>query len=82
LGRAKWVGPYTEDVLAAMPGRGIKEVLVVSPSFVSDCLETLEELGHQGRHTFLRAGGVSYELVPCVNESPDFAKGLAEALRG
>jgi ferrochelatase len=82
LGRAKWLGPYTEDVLAAMPGRGIKELLVVSPSFVSDCLETLEELGHQGRRTFLRAGGTSYELVPCVNGSAEFAAGLAEALRG
>jgi ferrochelatase len=80
LGRAKWMGPYTEDVLAAMPGRGIKNVLVVSPSFVSDCLETLEELGHQGRHTFTRAGGETYELVPCVNGNADFAKGLAEAM--
>jgi ferrochelatase len=80
LGRAKWISPYTEDVLAAMPGRGIKEVLVVSPSFISDCLETLEELGHQGKHTFLEAGGTSYELVPCVNGDADFAKGLAEAL--
>lgn len=80
LGRAKWIGPYTEDVLAAMPGRGIKKVLVVSPSFISDCLETLEELGHQGKHTFLEAGGISYELVPCVNGNADFAKGLAEAL--
>lgn len=80
LGRAKWIGPYTEDVLAAMPSRGIKKVLVVSPSFVSDCLETLEELGHQGKHTFLAAGGESYELVPCVNSDSDFAKGLAEAM--
>jgi ferrochelatase len=80
LGRAKWIGPYTEDVLAAMHGRGIKEVLVVSPSFVSDCLETLEELGHQGKRTFMRAGGSSYELVPCVNGNAEFAKGLAEAL--
>lgn len=80
LGRAKWIGPYTEDVLAAMPGKGIKRVLVVSPSFVSDCLETLEELGHQGKHTFLSAGGESYELVPCVNGDADFARGLAEAM--
>lgn len=80
LGRARWIGPYTEDVLAAMPSKGIKKVLVVSPSFVSDCLETLEELGHQGKHTFIGAGGTSYELVPCVNGNADFAKGLAEAM--
>lgn len=80
LGRAKWIGPYTEDILAAMPGRGIKKVLVVSPSFISDCLETLEELGHQGKHTFLEAGGESYELVPCVNGDSDFARGFAGAI--
>lgn len=80
LGRAKWIGPYTEDVLAAMPGRGIKNLIVLSPSFVSDCLETLEELGHQGKHTFLAAGGESYELIPCVNANAEFAHGLAEAM--
>jgi ferrochelatase len=82
LGRAKWIGPYTEDVLAALPNQGKKRLLVVSPSFVSDCLETLEELGHQGRHTFLQAGGESYRLAPCVNGDAEFAKGFAQALRG
>jgi ferrochelatase len=81
LGRAEWLKPYTDDVLATMPARGIRRLLVVSPSFVSDCLETLEELGHQGRETFLKAGGESYELAPCVNGDPAFARGLAERMR-
>lgn len=80
LGRAKWISPYTEDVLQAMPAGGIKRVLVASPSFVSDCLETLEELGHQGRHTFMAAGGEEYRLAPCVNADAAFAEGLAKAL--
>ncbi len=80
LGRAKWITPYTEDVLRELPRKGIKNVLLVSPSFVSDCLETLEELGHQGKHTFLSAGGDTYLLAPCVNGNGEFADGLAKAL--
>jgi len=81
LGRAKWIGPYTEDVLQALPSKGVKRILIVSPSFVSDCLETLEELGHQGQATFREAGGEDYRLVPCVNADDTFAQGLAEQLR-
>jgi len=81
LGRAKWIGPYTEDVLKDLPQRGIKKLLVSSPSFVSDCLETLEELGVEGRKTFLEAGGAEFTLAPCVNGDGAFAKAFAEKLR-
>lgn len=81
LGRAKWIGPYTDETLAALPAKGIKKVLVTSPSFVSDCLETLEELGVEGKHTFLSSGGESYRLAPCVNGDAEFARGFAEALQ-
>lgn len=81
LGRAKWIGPYTDHTLEAFPKKGIKKVLVTSPSFVSDCLETLEELGVEGKHTFLSNGGESYRLAPCVNSDEEFARGFAEALR-
>ncbi|RZA01204.1 MAG: ferrochelatase, partial [Proteobacteria bacterium] len=80
LGRAKWIGPYTDHTLEGFPARGIKKVLVTSPSFVSDCLETLEELGVEGKQSFLKAGGESYRLVPCVNAETDFAEGFAAAL--
>lgn len=81
LGRAKWIGPYTDETLAAMPAKGIKKVLVTSPSFVSDCLETLEELGVEGKHTFLSSGGEQYRLAPCVNSDAEFARGFANALK-
>ena len=50
-----------------MPALGIKKLLVVSPAFVSDCLETLEEIAIRGRDTFLEAGGLEYEMIPCMN---------------
>ena len=49
LGRAAWVGPQTEDLLKELPGRGVKRLAVCCPSFVADCLETLEEIGERGR---------------------------------
>lgn len=81
LGRAKWIGPYTEDVLPTLPKRGIKNISVVAPSFVADCLETLEELGIRGKEVFLEAGGESYELISCVNSEDDFVQGLAHVLK-
>jgi protoporphyrin/coproporphyrin ferrochelatase len=80
LGRAKWIQPYTDDVLLELAAEGKTSIVVVSPSFVSDCLETLEELGHEGKSTFLSAGGKRYELVPCVNSDAEFAKGFATEL--
>lgn len=77
LGRARWIGPYTDDLLKSLPAKGIRKLLVASPSFVSDCLETLEELGVEGRHTFQAAGGETYTLAPCVNSDPEFVRGLA-----
>jgi len=50
--------------------RGIKNLLVICPAFVSDCLETLEEIGLRGRETFLRAGGSDFALIPCLDEHP------------
>ncbi len=70
LGRYPWLRPYTDHELAAMPRRGIKRLMVICPAFVSDCLETLEEMGLRGRDTFLGAGGTQFTLVPCLNEHP------------
>lgn len=68
LGSDKWLSPATSDELAALPGRGIKRLLVLSPAFMIDCLETLEELHDEGRETFMEAGGQLYDVVPCLNE--------------
>ena len=56
LGRDPWLKPYTDYELVAFPARGIKKLLVICPAFVSDCLETLEEIGLRGRESFLAAG--------------------------
>jgi len=76
LGRDPWLRPYTDHVLAEMPQRGIKRLVVICPAFVSDCLETLEEMGLRGRETFLEAGGKEFTLIPCLNEDPLWLEAL------
>jgi ferrochelatase len=81
LGRDPWLKPYTDFELERLPAQGIKRLLVICPAFVSDCLETLEEIGIRGRETFLNAGGVEYHLIPCLNEHPTWIaalKGMVE----
>lgn len=80
FGRNKWIGPHSEDFFRDFPSQGKRDLVVAAPSFVADCLETNEELGIQARETFLHAGGERFELVPCLNGNPEFARGLAEAL--
>lgn len=77
LGRLPWLRPYTDQVLAELPGRGIRRLAVYCPSFVADNLETLEEIGIQGRETFLQAGGETLTLIPCLNVAPDWVEALA-----
>ena len=68
LGRDPWLKPYTDFELAELPKRGVKKLLLLCPAFVSDCLETLEEIGIRGRKTFLSAGGEEFAQIPCLNE--------------
>jgi protoporphyrin/coproporphyrin ferrochelatase len=70
LGREPWLKPYTDCVIEGLAQAGIRRLVVICPSFVSDCLETLEEIGMRGRQTFLDAGGKEFSLVPCLNEHP------------
>jgi ferrochelatase len=77
LGRAKWLEPATASVLQELAGKGIKNLLVLCPAFVTDCLETLEEIGIQGRATFTAAGGETLTLVPCLNSHPQWVATLA-----
>jgi ferrochelatase len=81
LGREPWLMPYTDVELAELPGRGIEKLLVICPAFVSDCLETLEEIGIRGRATFLSAGGKEFVLVPCLNEHPLWLAALENRVR-
>jgi ferrochelatase len=81
LGRDPWLKPYTDFELAELPKRGVKKILMLSPAFVSDCLETIEELGLRGKETFLAAGGGEFTLVPCLNEHPRWLDALEKMAR-
>lgn len=86
LGRAAWLRPYTDRVLAELAQAGIRDVQVVCPGFSADCLETLEEIALAGRDIFLRAGGKKYACIPCLNDADAHIDALAaivaENLRG
>lgn len=81
LGRDPWLQPYTAVRLAELPREGVKKLLVVCPAFVSDCLETIEEMGEEGREIFLHAGGESFELIPCLNVQPLWIGAIAKWVR-
>ena len=69
FGRAKWLEPATDTVLASLPGKGVTRIALVAPGFSADCVETLEELSIRGRETFLAAGGTHFATLPCLNAS-------------
>ncbi len=76
LGREEWLKPYTAARLKELPKEGIKKLVVVCPAFVSDCLETIEEMGEEGREFFMEAGGESFTLIPCLNTAPLWIKAM------
>lgn len=67
LGKTPWIQPYAEDVIEDLAGKGIKKVLVFSPAFVSDCLETTVEVGETFAEEFIEKGGEKWTLVPSLN---------------
>lgn len=77
FGAAQWLQPYTEPVLVALARGGARRVDVICPGFVSDCLETLEEIGIEARRAFLGAGGREFHALPCLNETPEWILALA-----
>jgi protoporphyrin/coproporphyrin ferrochelatase len=81
FGRTEWIKPYTTSVLSEYGLQGVRRVDVVCPGFVADCLETLEEVGIEGRKTFLDAGGVEFNLIPCLNERPEWIRALEDIAR-
>lgn len=76
LGRAKWLDPSTENTLVELAEKGIKDLVVICPAFVTDCLETLEEIAIRGKQVFIDAGGRSLRLIPCLNSHPDWVEVL------
>lgn len=78
FGRTEWIQPYTTAVLKELGLKKIKRVDVVCPGFVSDCLETLEEIAMEGKEDFRQAGGEEYHYIPCLNERPDWMHALKD----
>ncbi len=78
FGKARWLEPYTAGVLESLGRKGTARVDVFCPGFVADCLETLEEIGIEGRELFRKAGGGELRLLPCLNEHPAFMAALTD----
>nr|AUN36995.1 ferrochelatase protoheme ferro-lyase [uncultured bacterium] len=76
LGRDPWLRPATDETIVALAKRGVKRLAVLSPAFVADCLETLEEIGIQARASFLEHGGEDFLLVPSLNANPAWVSAL------
>jgi ferrochelatase len=81
LGKDPWLQPFTDIELERLAKSGVKKMLIMSPAFVSDCLETIEELGIRGKETFIGAGGESYTLIPCLNEHPLWISALENMVK-
>ncbi|HYC95445.1 MAG TPA: ferrochelatase, partial [Sphingomicrobium sp.] len=81
FGRARWLQPATETVLASYPSQGVKRLAIATPGFSADCLETLEELGIRGRETFLQAGGTHFARLDCLNDSDEGLEMLDALIR-
>jgi ferrochelatase len=81
FGRGRWLAPSTEERLRELAGQGVRRVLLVAPGFVSDCLETLDELGTEAVDAYRQAGGAALSLVPCLNDSPEWIAALAGLVR-
>jgi ferrochelatase len=77
LGFDPWLQPYTDRTIERMGKEGTKKMAIVTPAFVSDCLETLEEIAMEGEEIFHEVGGKEFTVIPCLNERDDFAQVLA-----
>lgn len=71
FGRAKWLGPATDETLKALPSQGVRSVAVLTPGFAADCLETLEEIAMRGEEDFIGHGGKNYAHLRCLNGSDE-----------
>ena len=82
FGPENWLEPYTDQVIESLARQG-KRILVYSPGFITDCLETLDELGNEGAEAYHHAGGPEggFRLIPCLNANPDWLDTLADIVR-
>jgi ferrochelatase len=78
LGSDPWLQPFTDKTVGALARKGVKKLAVVCPAFVSDCLETIEEIGEEAKEIFEENGGEEFTLIPCLNDRADWAQLLAQ----
>ena len=81
FGPAAWLQPYTEETMRRLGREGCKRVAIVCPSFVADCLETIDEVGRELREAFEEAGGAHFTRVPCLNSDDDLVDAFESVLR-
>jgi protoporphyrin/coproporphyrin ferrochelatase len=81
LGKTPWIKPYTDDVITSLREKGIENLAIACPAFVSDCLETLEEIGIQAKEQWLSLGGKRFTLIPCLNDNIQWVKGLSSIVK-
>jgi ferrochelatase len=77
FGTAEWIKPYTDETVKALPGKGVKNVAVITPGFAADCLETLEEIAGENAEYFHHAGGKNFAAIPCLNDSEEGMRVIA-----
>ncbi|GAB4580627.1 MAG: ferrochelatase [Anaerolineales bacterium] len=80
FGPEPWLKPYTDKTLEAWGREGVRTAHVICPGFSADCLETVDEIGREARHTFLEAGGQDFYYIPALNDRPDHLAALTEIL--
>ncbi|QDU22062.1 ferrochelatase [Urbifossiella limnaea] len=81
FGKSPWLKPYTDDVLERLAKRGVRRVYVLLPGFTADCLETIDEIGHESREVFLHAGGEMLHNGRCLNDHPRWIEAMARIVR-
>ena len=81
FGRDRWLKPYTEERLRELARQGVKRVYVAMPGFTADCLETVDEIGHEARAAFMQAGGEQLRACPCLNDHPAWIDAMARIIR-
>ena len=81
FGPAEWLQPYTDKTLEELPKKNVYRIMVMTPGFVSDCVETLEEIAIEGQKTFKQAHGSEFHMIPCANDSPEHIRLLETLVR-
>lgn len=81
LGRTPWIKPYTDFMLPTLRNKGIQKIAVICPSFVADCLETLEEIGIRAKEQWMQLGGEDLRVIPCVNAHPLWIEALIRMIK-